>query len=89
MKKKNEEQHLRLMAEAMPILRYATETYFDRECESAKHVEDLMARIQQVLDEAGIPYMPCSGTYNPWHDPNADKTTLPKAWHTIAWRPLI
>ena len=89
MTKKNEEQHLQLMAEAMPILRYATETYFDGECEAAVHVYNLIARIQQVLDEAGIPYEPTSCAYNLWNDPNADPATLPQTWHAIAWRPMI
>lgn len=89
MRKKNEEQQLRLMAEAIPILRYVTETYFDRECGAAKDIEDLIARIKQVLDEAGVLYMPFSDTYNPWNDPFADPANLPNAWHTIPWRPKI
>jgi len=92
MKKADEEQQLRmarLMAEAMPILRYATETYFDGECEAAVCVYNLIARIKQVLDEAGVPFEPTSCAYNPWNDPNADPTTLPEVWHTISREPLI
>jgi hypothetical protein len=85
MKKTNEEQNLRLMAEAIPILHYATETYYDRECEAAKNIEDLIARIKQVLDEAGIPYLPNSGAYNPWYDPDTDPYAEPKQCEDSGW----